>query len=296
LTDIRVYAGYGDDDLQLFSRFDTSHVRPSPGFVPDWIGSRVRLASLWDGLEGANGTVQGLPIPCDYHAEAVEWIGTLKAVLEARSSFSVMELGAGHGPWLAASCAAARSRGLKELHLCGVEADPGRFALLQQNMADNNLLDLNTTLVQGAIRVEPGRARWPRILDPRNHSGARPLRESNADDAAYLARRYTEMIDVQIVALTPLLQQRPLWDLVHIDIQGTEDELCRGCQSELLARARYLVIGTHSRKLDADLMEIMSSAGWRLEHEKPTRIVCNPDTRLPKTRSDGTQVWRNPQH
>ena len=34
------------------------------------------------------------------------------------------------------------------------------------------------------------------------------------------------MLDVEVVSFGRLLGLQPLWDLVHIDIQGTEAELC----------------------------------------------------------------------
>jgi hypothetical protein len=83
--------------------------------------------------------------------------------------------------------------------------------------------------------------------------------------------------------------------LIHIDVQGTEAELCGAAIEELSARARYLVIGTHSRKLDGELIEIFHAAGWMLENEKPA--ILRYATSVPiehMTIVDGTQVWRNP--
>ena len=291
-----VFVGHSSADLDIFSQFDVASVAPSEGFVTDWIGSKVRISSLWDGCEHLDNIVHPRPVPCDYHSEAVEWIGTLKAVLAASGSISVMELGAGFGPWLSASAAAARARGIEELHLYGVEGDPGRFELLQLNMADNGLAGPDTVLLQGAIGVQGGRVRWPRIPDPRNDSGARPSRVRNADDVEYLGDRNDhEMINVEVFPLRSLLKRRPVWDLIHIDVQGTEHELCAGCIKDLSERARYLVIGTHSRKLDGDLMLLFSQAGWSLDHEKPARMPLAPGATLTSvTIGDGTQVWRNP--
>ena len=297
LTDLRVFQGYKQDDIKIFSRFDVSAVKPSPAFLTEWIGSRVRLSSLWRNAvrEGADRVVQPLPIPFDFYSSAVEWIGALKAVLSAQRSFSVMELGAGYGPWLAASCAAARAIGISDLHVCGVEADPGRYELLELNMADNNLGD--AVLYCGAIGVEGGRAKWPRIAEPTEDSGARPYRQSHAEDQRYFDeyRRNADFVDVEIVALPKLLHARPVWDLVHIDVQGTEVELCQGCIDDLTSRARYLVIGTHARWLDGDLMRLFFNAGWVLEHEVPSKMRDGPHAAIGYgVSADGTQVWRNP--
>jgi FkbM family methyltransferase len=302
-SDLFAFHGYAEEDLQLFSQFDTSRVIATPGFLTDWIGSRVRLSSLWRSAasEGADRSVLPLPIPCDYHAATIEWIGMLKAVLASVRSFSAIELGAGHGPWLAASSAAARALGIDELHLRGVEADPGRFALLQQNMDDNQLSTADTILYNAAIGAKGGRARWPRLDDPIEESGARFVRDGNEEDRTYLspylssAGKSKEFIDVEIIPLSPLLRSRIIWDLVHIDVQGTELELCEGCIEDLNAHVRYLIIGTHSRWLEGDLMKLFLTRGWRLEHEMPAKLLCKPYFELNfDASSDGTQVWRNP--
>ena len=59
---------------------------------------------------------------------------------------------------------------------------------------------------------------------------------------------------------------------------------------------RYLVVGTHSRKLDGDLVELFHRAGWQLEHEKPTQFSYTRKMEQLEnmTVGDGTQVWRNP--
>lgn len=298
-TEIDLYSGFADADLRVFSAFDNRHVVPQAGFLTEWIGSRVRLTSLWTSVNWADRDkrVEALPVPGDYHAEAVEWIGMLKAVLAAKDSWSAMELGAGFGPWLAASSAAARARGITDIHLCGVEGDPGRFALLRQNMEDNQLADRDTLLLCAGVGVADGKARWPKIPNPSDVSGGRPIREGNADDLQSLPGQLdaSDFIDIDIVGLPKLLDRRPVWDLVHIDIQGTEDELCAGCIGALSEKARYVIIGTHSRQIEGALMELFFQNGWVLEHEQPMKFAPGP-RRSSKERGwgDGTQVWRNP--
>jgi hypothetical protein len=153
------------------------------------------------------------------------------------------------------------------------------------------------------VGVAAGTARWPRLVDPRNDAGARPVRtDHERSGLADLAgpgsdpASASELIDVPIVAFAELLGREPQWDLVHIDVQGGECELCRACRDLLSQRTRYLVVGTHSRKLDGDLLEIMFGAGWILEHEKPTRFVYDARQQCLEvmTTHDGTQVWHNP--
>jgi len=295
-----IYAGYSASDMWVFDPF--SHVRPEPkpGFVTDFLGTRTRTSSLWDTVRNLDGQVMGRPVPHDLF-EAVEWVGLLKAVASARDGrFAVMELGAGWGPWLVAGARAARLRGLADLRLLGVEADPGRFALMRQHFLDNDLDPEAHTLICAAVGVEKGHARWPRIADPANAGGARPVREDKGrldqGDEAYMQGAMEDFIDVEIVPLKDLLSREPVWDLVHIDVQGWEAKLCAGCVEPLQAHVRWLVIGTHSRLIDGEVIDILHDAGWVLENEKPTRFhfdTAQSSLEL-MTEVDGVQVWRNP--
>jgi hypothetical protein len=84
--------------------------------------------------------------------------------------------------------------------------------------------------------------------------------------------------------------------MLHIDIQGWEGPVCRACIGVLSERAKWVIIGVHSRLQEAELLGLFHAAGWILEHEKPTKF------RFDRTRTtfesmvvqDGTQVWRNP--
>jgi len=297
-TDYRLYAGYKPEDLAVFDHFSHAQPHPRNGFLTEFIGSRARITSLWDECRVLEGKVLPLPIPCDYQSDVIEWLGMLKAVLAANGSFAAMELGAGHGPWIAASAAAARLRGINQLSLCAVEGDPGRFAFLQQNIEDNDLTTQDLILLHAAVGIADGSARWPRVPDPRNAGGARPFRDGNLEEEAYLAYLgdwTRDRVEVEVVSASRLLLSRPSWDFVHIDVQGTEAELCRGCLSVLSERVRYLVVGTHSRKLDGELIELLLTGGWRLEHERPARMICgSAASMITLTTHDGTQVWRNP--
>ena len=304
VNELQVYPGYTPQDVAVLDVFDVADPAPSPGFVTDFIGSRSRTALLWDGVEHLDGQVLAKPVPADYHAEAIEWIGVLKSVLAAVDRFAAMEVGAGMAPWLVASATAARLRGIRDIHLIGVEGDPGRFELMVQHLRDNGIDPDQHTLLQAAVGLKDGVAKWPRLPDPRNAAGARPLREhsasglqANEGDARYLkGMTRTDMIEVTVVSFESLLSKLPFWDLVHIDVQGSEHELCQACVQLLTDKVRYMVVATHSRKLDGDMVDTMWRAGWILENEKPTRFGFNKDVSgLERMGThDGTQVWRNP--
>ncbi len=293
--ELQIYRGYTQADLAVFEPFDIRPA-PTPGFVTDFHGGRTRTSLLWDSARPLDGTVLPRPIPADYHAETIEWVGTLRSVLEARGGYAAMEVGAGMGPWLVAAGVAARLRGLSPIRLAGIEADPARFAAMRQNLADNGFDPDAQMLIEGAAGATAGIAHWPVREDARNDAGMRPVRDGVADDAAYYEGDVGRAMEVKVHALGPLLAREPRWDLLHIDIQGGEGELCAGVIDAMSKHVRRLVVATHSRVLDGAVMATMRAARWRLEAEKPTRFIPQDDIASLERMAthDGTQVWRNP--
>lgn len=292
---LHLYPGHDDGELAILHRHARHDLAAEPDYLVDFIGTRTHCDVLWHAVRHLSGSVAGLPVPADHHAETIEWVGLLKCVESCRSRFVAMELGAGWGPWIVAGGVAARNAGIGDIRLTGVEADPGRFALMLRHLADNGFDPDAHTLLQAAVGAESGHAHWPALDEPTEGGGARPTREGNAADIAYSGGQ-AGGIDVEIVAFRDLLGREQVWDLVHIDIQGWEAEVCESARDMLCERVRWLIVGTHSRALDGRMIEIMWSLGWRLENEKPTMFTHRPDAASLEmmTTVDGSQVWRNP--
>jgi FkbM family methyltransferase len=289
---LQLFPGYTQSDSQILYEFANSDARPERGFVVDFLGSRIRTTSLWQHARALDGQVLGIPDPADFHAEAIEWIGLLKAVRTASGQYAAMELGAGFGPWSVAGALAARRLGIKKIRLYAVEADAEHFQFLRQHFADNGLDPNEHALFEAAVGVSAGVAHWPVVENPAEDWGSRPIHNTGE----FTDRALEATKDVRVVSMAELIRQEPLWNLVHIDVQGDEVDICSSCLRDLSSRVRWLVVGTHSRKIDGDLLNLMGGAGWLLEHEKPTKFafVPNAATLEAMTTLDGTQVWRNP--
>jgi FkbM family methyltransferase len=292
--DLALYLGYTIDDLKVFEHFKDPDARPNPGFITDVMGIKTRVSSLWQEARHLDGQLMGYPVPGSFHAEAVEWIALLKSVLSASSSYTAMELGAGFGPWIVAGAVLARLRGLGEIHLCGVEGDLHHFQFMRQHLVDNGFDPAQHDLHQAAVGPENGEARWPTTEDSSGEAfwGFRPIPEQGGD---YMGRSFEQTHHVKVTAINELVRSRPEWDMIHIDIQGGEYEVCRVGMADLWERAKRVIIGTHSRKIDGDLVELFMQHGWILEHEKPTKFTfrSNPPSLEAMTTVDGTQCWRN---
>ena len=298
LSHKQVYRGYSDADLAVFDLFAGPPALPAPGFVTNFLGVRTRTAFV-RGLEVKDGAVLGRPVPDDdWHSDAIEWVGVLKAVAAADDRFAMMELGAGWGPWVVDGAAAARRRGIARPDLLAVEADPGHFAFLLQHFRDNGLDPAQHRLIRAAVGVEPGAARWPRVDDPAADWGSRPQAGAHPGTPDHIGRHFAEWIDVEVVPFAGLLRERDAWDLVHIDVQGWEVELCAAAADLLDERVRWLVVATHDAKLHGDLLDLLFRRGWRLENEKPPQFDWQDGmpSLMSMTTLDGAQVWRNLAH
>jgi FkbM family methyltransferase len=293
---LQIFRGYKDSDIDLFQVFVAHDVRPRDGFITDFLGARTRVSSLYDAVAHLSGHLLDPPDPDDFHAEAVEWIGVLKTALTAKDRYVAMEWGAGWGPWIVSGAKAAQRLGVSDIKLYGVEADPSHFQAMKQHLLDNNFSPADHVLLQAAVGPEDGLAEWPDEPDVRNQWGARPIRNNSDQDIDYLNARVDRFIEVRVMEARELVLREPLWDMVHIDIQGWEGEVCRSCIEALTERAKWVVIGVHSRIQDALLLQIFHKAGWILEHEKPTRFEYRPSqvNFEAMVTADGTQVWRNP--
>jgi FkbM family methyltransferase len=301
------YRGYSDRDLSVFEEFPPVPSEPQTGFIVDFLGVRTRTAHA-TAFTSLDGRVFGTPVPvCDwFHAETIEYVGLLKSVLTARERYVALELGAGWGPWLISGATAARRRGITDIRLHGLEGDPVHFASMQTHFRDNGFDPDLHRLDNAAVGVKSGWATWPKLANSSSDFAMRPLACSGEDgsiasnwkDPDYRGAIYDEYIDVEMLSFRSVLEREPLWDLVHIDVQGSESELCSASAELLNQRVRWLVIGMHSRKIDGDLIELFFRHGWVLENEKPTRFDYNSSMASLEAMTviDGTQVWRNPRH
>jgi hypothetical protein len=111
----------------------------------------------------------------------------------------------------------------------------------------------------------------------------------------YPGQQFQKTKQIDIVPMLDLVVREPRWDPIHIDVQGDEVEICCSCIIELNARVHWIIVGTHSRKIEGDFLELMRRAGWSLEHEKPAKsaFAPNPTTLDTMTTLDRTQVLRN---
>ena len=246
-------------------------LRREPGFFYDFLGVRTRVSYLLL-PEWADGHIFGIPHPGErfLHSRA-EWFGLLGAVDEASDRLVAAELGAGWGPWLVAAHAAARQKGIGEVHLIGVESSVDHAEMMRQHFADNGIDPKAHTILHAAAAPSDGTAWFPPI-DPVVNWG---------QPAHFMPT--AGMPSLSAVSLPTLLRDHLHVDFIHCDIQGSEGEVLPAAIDTLDEKVRRIVVGTHAPEVHDALLALFRAHGWTLEDQEDWSAT-----------DDGTQVWRNP--
>ncbi|MDO9176415.1 MAG: FkbM family methyltransferase [Actinomycetota bacterium] len=255
---------------------------PGPDHWTDALGVRTscHVRSEWE-------TRGGRHVP-DLEGDTLEWLGLLEAVLAAGSRLCVVELGAGHGPWLARAGVAWRRRGpQRRFCLVGVEAEPTHFRYLQEHMADNGLAGESTRLIEAAVAEHDGRLQFETTPAPSRDWGTRVVGDSPT-------RGLPRVVDVgsrsvAALSLATIVDGLGTIDLLHVDIQGDEARVLTAGSDVLRQQVTRLVVGTHGRDIEAELMHLLPALGFVLAAERPCRYSLGGSS--PTLVTDGTQYW-----
>ncbi|MCW2361388.1 MULTISPECIES: FkbM family methyltransferase [Sphingobium] len=288
------FGGWEQSDIELFLRHGRSE-SPAPGKITDFFGIRTNSsfhpwATHFDGV-----VIRSVPLPDDsLRAEAIEYFATLDSLEAAPvDSFKVAELGASYGPWICFCAVMAERTGRGRGRFVAVEASDYLYNLIPHHLAENGIEPTagDFTFVKGAIAAERGTLYFPRVSNPMENGG-----QAKGDDGEvdYLGRQ----VEHDCVEAYPLAEVlgADIWDLVHIDIQGAEYDVLSAGIDILDTHVRAIFVGTHSRKIEGQLLELFDGRGWVLRRERPTRFNYCPDRRsiVSWATRDGGQYWINP--
>ncbi len=280
-----LFDGINPGDEQLLARHLVKS-EPEAEFVKNFVGTRTRVshASAFSPLGGF--CCNDIPTRAqDYHAEPVEYVGTLRAIEAGAGAFVGVELGAGWGSWAVTSGFVARRMGRSPIRLYAVEGNDRKIANIRTHFADNGFDPDAHVQVSAVIGASDGYALFPITEATEGWGSSAIFTESDEDRPGYER--------VRSISLETLLKDEPLIDFIHFDIQGAEADAVAAAIGMLTAKVRYMVIGTHSRVIEGKLIETLQSHGWLLENEQPSRSRRGRNS-IEVLIADGTQVWRNP--
>ena len=204
--------------------------RPNNRICP--VGSRTRAAHLARPEEGESELGGAIPFDDEYF----QWIDLLSAATEAGETFTFAELGAGYGRWTSRAAGAARRKG-KRFRAALAEAEPRRAAWAREHMADNDISDF--TLFEAGVDGEAGTTflsvEWPETRDGAGWYGQSIGWPSYGDPQTvgeyrgHPVRAWGEwrLIEVEQVSLARILEAYDRFDLVDLDVQGSEARAIR---------------------------------------------------------------------
>ncbi len=287
LTPNQVYFGYEMEDALRLVRYAAPEAQPALGYFTDYFGIRTRLSNFMHDPQGMDKTVGTFPFPNEgLHSELVEYLGTAKALEAAGKDITVVEMGAGYAPWLMFSAVVARKLGAQNVRLVAVEAEPQRHALMRANFEDNGFPQ--PELVHAAISDQRGAVSFG---SENVHDWGGAVQGEAGTDYRGVA---VVQLEVPALLMSDVLDPLATVDLLHIDIQGWEARSMRASLDSVCAKVRYMVIGTHSRVIEGELIDMLRGRGWTLMPEKPCQFTYAHTPELTgATTVDGAQVWAN---
>jgi FkbM family methyltransferase len=278
-------------DHPTFREFKPWFGRVKAGFDVNFVGqlTDVRFHKGWDTPDRMQDRDVWPPI-FEAGEETFEWLLLLNAVLEAKDSLTVVELGAGYGRWMvSAACAARLRRPDLQVKLVGVEAQPDHFRWMLQHLADNGFDGADHRLINAAVAREPGTI-YLVDDDPTAWYGQYITRDAATTDPYYAASKARP---VAAVTLAQAIEGLDFVDLLDMDIQDAEVEVVPASIRLMTERVRRVFVEIHSEAARKACMSAFSGAGWQ-----PLQIYDGPavhETEFgPVHFTAGVQTWLNP--
>ncbi len=253
------------------------------GFSVNWVGTRTDARFIKGFALPPPGMAEP-PLP-EVSEEYFEWICAAEAIAQARGRFTMVELGAGYGRWMMDALGLIRQLRRDDLtpHFIGVEAEPTHFDWMAQHLRNNGLDPAAHRLVQGAVAGRDGKVRFA-IGNADAWYGQSIVTDATTGLAS---------IEVPAWSLTTLLHDVPMVDLIDIDIQGAEAEVCEAAARVIDEKVRRIYIGTHGVAIEHSLRALFRKLGWRnLVDYRMGRAQTTPFGRI--MFGDGVQCWLNP--
>jgi FkbM family methyltransferase len=279
-------------DLNVFSKFPVWSGDEPTGYEADFIGHfikreyRSRVARRPKAEQPLREPQP--PIPLD--DEIFEWIAVLESVLDAKDTFSTVELGAGYGRWTArAACALRQVRpDVRGSHIA-VEAEPTHFAWLKEHLQYNEVSEDRCTLVQAPVMGERSIVHFT-IGHPYEWYGQTVL---PTHDTGYGNWPDASVVEMQSVTIPDLIRDLRVVDLIDMDAQGAELSCVEKSVGTLNRKVKRLYISTHSDDIHAKIDAILRRSGW--ENEVSYSPARTHDTVFGSINfQDGIQYWVNP--
>lgn len=265
------------EELFRTYRAPAEALRAVDGRFVNFLGVSTATSILPQGPALSGKVYDELPIPGDsVFAGAAEYQALLTAIdaCKAQPSLTVAEFGAGWGPWVSAAGVVGKRLGIKDIRLIAVEADSEKYKLMQAHLAYNGLAGqdgVSIATYEGAVWHTDTTLNFPKNIVAVDFGG-RVSETSHSTDYRGMAYETTE---IRAYALESLLKGEQTIDYMHVDVQGAEYEILSRAGDLMNEKVKYLFIGTHSRLIDGQLLELLHKWGWDIRFANPCQFVFN---------------------
>lgn len=288
-------------DVDLLARFAPNPEElnnDDPECYVNWIGLKTDANMFNNGASIKGTVVSDLPTGGDgVYGGYTEYASFLTAIKDRTGSeqFAAVELGAGWGPWISGAGVVCRREGFKDIQLIGVEADKGKCGMMEDHLARNDLTKENgvsSRVIHGAAWKEDTELQFPVIDSVRDHGAAATDKKESVDYRGFTS----EFVSVPAYSIPTICKGLDAIDYMHWDIQGAELDVAKSAIDFLNEKVRYLFIGTHSRFIEGNLLDLFFRNGWDVLYQNPCSFVYNRETPSLEgmTISDGEIFLRNP--
>ena len=213
------------------------------------------------------------PVP---HAAYFELVFVLQSILDERGErpFTILEVGAGYGYWLAVASCALRRRKAATPRLVGVEMVPQHFEWMAEHLRNNGIDPADARLIHAAASDVAGFALFVPEPNPALSFGNRLSDRTAGDDPGATDGG---RIRIPCIRLSELVEEYETIDLVHIDVQGEERRIVPDALASLAGRARRVLVATHGNGIHRQLRRLFRGGDWKLEYD----FGCRKRVRTP---------------
>jgi FkbM family methyltransferase len=291
---------------EVFANFEPYKGGVSGEYHIDFLGAKTR-----------GQFVAGLPMVYNpsvmIDEEYFEWIDLLESVVEARGSYTMLDLGASYGRWSVRAALAVREYHPNlPFHLTAVEAEPLAFQWMALHFKDNAIDPAEHRLVHAAVCEIPHDVLYY-VRGPQNGrfdhgpdtwSGQRITKDYDVNSKSVRDGKYCGLkvkrhasgwrsVSVHTVTLAHLLRDLDFVDLIDLDIEEQELPAISAAIHDLNAKVKRLHIGTHGLEIESELRQLLSSEGWNCLADYS--LFSTSETPWGVIRfENGVQSWVNP--
>lgn len=269
------------------SSLTSSLTLPTSGFMKNYLGAEI-MKEVIPPIFWIDGHIEGAPIPGNWHACHLEWASVIHAIRNSKKNPVIIELGCGWGCWMLNSAYIAMKLNKGIANVIGVDGDSSMLEFgektFHHNIKNLNLQNVTYKFINGLVGSGVGEAGF----------------ESQDGDISYGLRPSETAKKENVVPWVELCSISKFSEvsLMHIDVQGYEIDFLHKNLVEINRNIKRLIIGTHSRIIEGEVIKLLAANGWLLLAERP--CVFN----LPKesfdlsstvdyTTIDGLQYWVN---